>query len=283
MPIAHLADRAVVTVTGPDARAFLHNVVTCNVNTLKEGGARYGALLMPQGKIISDFLIYAPKAQPDTFLLDAPRTVAPDLVKRLTMYRLRSKVEVALEDARAVVAVWGEEVAPAGSEAFEDPRLEDLGLRCVMFASDAQALGGDPDAYAAHRIALGIPQGGADFVYGDAFPHEADMDQLGGVDFKKGCYIGQEVVSRTQHRGIARTRAVEALFTSAPEEGAEIRAGEKTVGRMGSSAAASGRGIALVRLDRVADAKASGLPLVAGGVELALKVPDWASFEMGDA
>ncbi len=277
MPIAHLADRALLTVSGPDARHFLHNVVTCNVNTLAVGGARYGALLMPQGKIISDFLIYAPAATPDTFLLDAPAAVAPDLLKRLTMYRLRSKVEFAMADDLAVVAAWdGAEIE--GAEAFTDPRLEELGTRQVLPKAQAEALEGDADAYAAHRIALGIPQGGADFIYGDAFPHEADMDQLGGVDFKKGCYIGQEVVSRTQHRGIARTRAVAAVFDSAPEAGSEIRAGEKTVGRIGSST--RGQGIALVRLDRAAEAKAGGLTLVAGGVEVTLKRPDWATFNM---
>ncbi len=277
MPIAHLADRALLTVSGPDARHFLHNVVTCNVNTLAAGGARYGALLMPQGKIISDFLIYAPAATPDTFLLDAPAAVAPDLLKRLTMYRLRSKVEFAAADDLAVAAAWdGAQIE--GIEAFPDPRLEALGTRLVLPRAQAEALDGDGEAYAAHRIALGIPQGGADFIYGDAFPHEADMDQLGGVDFKKGCYIGQEVVSRTQHRGIARTRAVEALFESAPEAGSEIRAGEKTVGRIGSSI--RGQGIALVRLDRAAEAKAGGLPLVAGGVEVTLKRPDWATFNM---
>lgn len=277
MPIAHLADRALLTVSGPDARHFLHNVVTCNVNTLPAGGARYGALLMPQGKIVSDFLIYAPVATPDTFLLDAPAAVAPDLLKRLTMYRLRSKVEFAAADDLAVVAAWdGAQIE--GGEAFADPRLEALGTRLVLPKAQAEALTGDGEAYAAHRIALGIPQGGADFIYGDAFPHEADMDQLGGVDFKKGCYIGQEVVSRTQHRGIARTRAVEALFESAPEAGSEIRAGEKTVGRIGSST--RGQGIALVRLDRAAEAKAGGLPLVAGGVEVTLKRPDWATFNM---
>ncbi|OYW35036.1 MAG: hypothetical protein B7Z45_07155 [Azorhizobium sp. 12-66-6] len=134
------------------------------------------------------------------------------------------------------------------------------------------------DAYDAHRIALGIPQGGADFIYGDVFPHEVDMDQLGGVDFKKGCYVGQEVVSRMQHRGTARTRVVLAGFENAPEPGSEIRAGEKTIGRIGS--ATGGTGIALVRLDRAGDARAAGLPLVASGVEISLRRPDWAVFDM---
>ena len=131
--------------------------------------------------------------------------------------------------------------------------------------------------YEAHRIALGVPRGGIDFSYGDAFPHEADMDQLGGVDFAKGCYIGQEVVSRIEHRGIARTRAVPVRFDgAAPQAGVAVKAGERQVGTMGSAAA--GRGVALLRLDRVAEAMAQGEPLSGGGVPIRLVKPDWARF-----
>jgi len=120
-----------------------------------------------------------------------------------------------------------------------------------------------------------VPRGGLDFAYGDAFPHEADMDQLGGVDFAKGCYIGQEVVSRIEHRGIARTRAVALRYDGAtPENGAPITAGERQIGTMGS--AARGRGIALIRLDRVAEAEPSAL--AAGGIPIRLIKPDWARF-----
>ena len=275
-PFARLDDRALVRISGPEARHFLHNVVTCNVESLEPGGARFGALLTPQGKIISDFLIYAPKDAPDTFLLDAPKALVGDLVKRLAMYRLRAKVEITPDEAHAVAARWGAIQLPEDALVFPDPRLEALGERVVLPAADAPA--GDPAGYDAHRIGLGIPKGGADFAYGDAFPHETDMDQLGGVDFKKGCYVGQEVVSRMQHRGTARTRAVIAVFDAAPEEGSEIQAGEKSVGRIGSSA--RGQGIALVRLDRAADALAAGLPLVSAGVEVKLKKPTWAGFQM---
>ncbi|TCT05031.1 YgfZ/GcvT domain-containing protein [Aquabacter spiritensis] len=276
MPIAVLADRAVLRISGPEARHFLHNVVTCDVAALPEGGARFGALLTPQGKIIGDFLLYGAGA--DLFLIDAPRALAADLLKRLTLYRLRSKVDLAPADELAVAAIWGDTPPPDGAPAFADPRLPALGARLVLPRAEAAALDGDADAYEAHRIALGIPKGGADFTYGDAFPHETDMDQLGGVDFRKGCYVGQEVVSRMQHRGTARTRAVMALFDAAPEGGAEILAGEKSVGRIGSSA--GGTGIALVRLDRAADAAAAGVPLVAAGIEVTLKKPDWASFDL---
>jgi folate-binding protein YgfZ len=135
----------------------------------------------------------------------------------------------------------------------------------------------DAAAYEAHRIALGVPQGGPDFSYGNAFPHETDMDQLGGVDFNKGCYIGQEVVSRVEHRATARARVVPIVYDgAAPEIGTPVKAGDKAVGTLGSTA--QGRGLALLRLDRVADAMAQGVPLEAAGVPIRLVKPAWAQF-----
>ncbi|MEP9350995.1 folate-binding protein [Xanthobacter sp. KR7-225] len=275
MPVVHLTDRALIRVHGPDARHFLHNILTCNVAELPAGGSRYGALLFPQGKIIADFLLY--DEGEDSFLLDAPKAQVADLLKRLGFYKLRAQVTCEAADDLAVAAVFGDGPAPEG-RLFPDPRLAALGGRLVLPAAAAAAFSDDAAAYEAHRIALGIPKGGPDFAYGDAFPHEADMDQLGGVDFKKGCYVGQEVVARMQHRGTARTRAVQALLDAAPAPGSEIMAGEKTVGRMGS--AADGKAIALVRLDRAADAKAAGIPLVAGGQPVTLRRPQWATFAM---
>jgi folate-binding protein YgfZ len=139
------------------------------------------------------------------------------------------------------------------------------------------ALAADDDSYEAHRIALTVPRGGHDFIYGDVFPHEIDMDQLAGVDFKKGCYVGQEVVSRMQHRGTARTRIVAVRYDVAgPIAGIPVTAGDKTIGTTGS--AANGRGIALVRLDRLGEAVEAGTPLVAGGVTITPEKPAWATF-----
>jgi tRNA-modifying protein YgfZ len=167
---------------------------------------------------------------------------------------------------------------------YADPRLPALGLRLMLpphRAADAAAdLGATlvaADEYEAHRIALGVPRGGVDFSYGDAFPHETDMDQLGGVDFAKGCYVGQEVVSRMEHRGIARTRAVPIRYDgSPPQAGAAVMAGGRQVGVMGS--AVDGRGLALLRLDRVAEALSHGELLTGGGVLISLVKPDWAHF-----
>jgi folate-binding protein YgfZ len=163
---------------------------------------------------------------------------------------------------------------------FADPRAEELGWR--ILAPDelahrvATVIGAElteSSDYEAHRIAVGAPRGGLDFMYGDAFPHEANMDRLHGVDFDKGCYVGQEVVSRMEHRGTARTRTVRVAIDGAPPEpGASVVAGEKTVGTMGSSAA--GHGLALLRLDRAADAREAGIPLIAGGIPIRLTEPD---------
>ncbi len=163
---------------------------------------------------------------------------------------------------------------------YADPRAEALGYRILaphdLVARVAALIGADlvdAAAYEAQRIACGVPRGGLDFIYGDAFPHETNMDRLNGVDFDKGCYVGQEVVSRMQHRGTARTRTVKILLDGpAPEAGASILAGDKPVGTIGSTA--GGTGLALVRTDRVADALAAGQPLTAGGLSLRLADPE---------
>ena len=133
--------------------------------------------------------------------------------------------------------------------------------------------------YEAHRITLGAPRGGLDFNYSDAFPHEADMDQLNGIDFEKGCYVGQEVVSRVEHRGTARKRVVPVAFEEfAAEAGVVIKAGDTEIGVMGTSVGGTGRGLAMLRLDRVGEAMAAGTPLVSGGMTLRPVKPAWARF-----
>jgi len=144
-------------------------------------------------------------------------------------------------------------------------------------AADLDAELANMSDYEVHRIGLGVPQGGSDFAYGDAFPHESDMDQLRGVDFDKGCFVGQEVVSRIEHRATARTRVVPVGFNGPPPQaGAPVMAGDKSVGIMGSGI--SGRGLATLRLDRVEEALANHTALVAGGIELHLVKPPWAGF-----
>jgi len=293
MNAALLPDRGVVKVAGADARNFLHGLVSADIRGLAAGTARFCALLSPQGKIVADFIVaQAPAADGGGFFLDAPRALTPTLVDKFNLYKLRARVIA--EDLSAVLGVlaaWDTDGArphatTAYGLAYADPRLPALGLRVMLPPHLAAAASADLGAtlveaseYEAHRIALGIPQGGVDFSYGDAFPHEADMDQLGGVDFAKGCYVGQEVVSRMEHRGLARTRAVPVRYDGAvPQAGAAVMAGARQVGRMGS--AARGRGLALLRLDRVAEAFARGETLFVGAVPIHPVKPDWAAFEV---
>jgi folate-binding protein YgfZ len=286
MQAALLPDRGVLKVVGDDARRFLNGLATNDIGKLTAGQARYAALLTPQGKIVGDFIVVeAPAADGGGFFLDVPKALARTLVDKLNFYKLRAKVLVEdLSEVLGVMAVWGGRGESEYGLSYADPRLPALGWRIMLpphLASKAAAdLGAepvDPEAYEAQRIALGVPRGGEDFVYGDTFPHEADMDQLAGVDFGKGCYVGQEVVSRVEHRNSARSRLVPVTYANAaPLSGLPVMAGDKQVGTSGSGA--NGRGLALLRLDRVADALASGTPLTCGGVGLRLMKPDWAKF-----
>lgn len=290
MPSAYLPDRGVVRITGPEAGAFLDRLLTADIAALAPGRATLAALLSPQGKILVDMLVAAvPEEEDGGYLIDCPRGLAADLAAKLVLYRLRAKVTIAdLSDALGVAAVWD---GPAPEEldafAYADPRLEDAGLEGagldglgmrLIAPREALAGLGEADAYHARRIALGVPEGGKDYAYADAFPHEALLDQLGGVSFTKGCYVGQEVVSRMEHRNAARTRVVPLVFPDGvvASDGLEIVAGGRGLGRMGSGA--NGRGLALLRLDRVADAMAAGEPLLAGGLPFRLEKPAFARF-----
>lgn len=286
MPAAHLTDRGVIRVAGADAREFLQGVVTCDMASVGEHQAGYGALLTPQGKIIGDFFIVAlpdgeAKETELGFLLDAPRPLVPELMTRLKLYKLRAKVTLDdLSETSTVIASDDGSALPEDAGfVFADPRLPALGQRAITDAAEISSLAtGDAERYHARRIAIGVPEGGKDFVYGDVFPHEALLDQNGGVSFKKGCYVGQEVVSRMQHRGTARTRIVPVVFTDGvvPESGIEAVSGGKTLGHIGSGS--GGRALAKLRLDRVADALAVGETLTAGGLAFTLEKPDFIRF-----
>ena len=284
MKAALLPDRGVVKVAGDDARTFLNGLLTADVMQVTPATAQFAALLTPQGKIIVDCIVAAAK-EGGGFFLDCPRALAPNLVEKLKFYKLRAKVTIDdLSQSLGVLATWEGTGTPEHGLVYADPRLPALGQRAILpadLAAQATAeLGAqlvDARDYEAHRISLGVPRGGLDFIYGDAFPHEADMDQLNGVDFAKGCYVGQEVVSRIEHRGTARNRIVPvAADGNAPDAGMPVMAGDKQVGTTGSSAGSSG--LAMLRLDRIADAKAAGTPLTAGGVIITPRKPDWAKF-----
>jgi hypothetical protein len=282
MKAAFLPDRGVVKVSGEGARDFLNGLVTTDMTLARPGLGRFGALLTPQGKIVVDFLVTeAPAGHGGGFLLDCPRALAQAFSDKLGFYKLRAKVAVEnLSDSLGVLAAWDGEPAVLPDLAFADPRRAGLGIRILVPEELAQKVAdllgaelGDSAAYDSHRITAGVPRGGLDFIYGDAFPHETNMDRLHGVDFDKGCYVGQEVVSRMQHRGTARTRTVRiALADFSPEPGTSILAGDKVVGNIGSTSGQSG--LALVRIDRVADALAAGTRLTSGGLAISIAEPD---------
>lgn len=258
-----LPARAVIAVQGPDAGHFLQNLLTADVEHLEPGSATYAALLSPQGKILFDMLVVRAE---DGFLIDCAQSMAAGMVQRLSMYKLRAKVEIAL---RPDLSVSVSPVAAAGF--FADPRTPEIGWRGIGPAAGPEAQG-----YDAARIALGLADSEADIGSGEVFPHEANLDQLGGVNFRKGCYVGQEVVSRMEHRGTARSRILPVtLDGEAPPKGTEIRAGEKQVGTLLSS---SGNvALALLRLDRLAEA---GEPLRTGGVTVTVRKPQWARYDV---
>jgi len=291
MKAALLPDRGVVKVAGDDARNFLNGLFTADIGKMTPHTPRFTALLTPQGKIIVDCIVAeAPAEDGGGFFLDCPRALAGDLVGKLNFYKLRAKVMA--EDLSAtlgVLALWDGTGTTEYGLCYPDPRLPALGQRFILpphLVKEAAAdlgtnLGAEvveASAYEAHRIALGVPRGGLDFMYGDAFPHETDMDQLNGVDFAKGCYVGQEVVSRIEHRGSARKRIVQfTTDTFAPDAGVPVMAGSKQIGTTGS--AAGPKGLAMLRLDYLSDAQANGTPIMAGSAVIRPHKPQWARFE----
>ena len=267
MKFAHLTDRSLIEISGDEAEVFLDNILTCKVIGLANNEASFGALLTPQGKILFDFFLIKTSTG---YLFDIASNLSNDFIKRLTFYRLRAKVLIEAKPELNIVASWGS-ATPVSTTRIKDPRLDAMGTRDYS----GQAPTGEEADYTLHRIKNGIPQGGHDFQYGDAYPHEVLMDQFGGVDFKKGCYVGQEVVSRMQHRGTAKKRVV--IITAdgnLPTCGTAITADGKPAGTLGS--VSDNHALAMLRLDRVAKAQT----VLAGETEIKVKLPTWVNFEM---
>jgi folate-binding protein YgfZ len=274
MPTARLDDRAIVSVSGPDAEHFLQNIVTADLDTLKAGEAKPSALLTPQGKILFDFLVS--RNGPDAFRLECRADIADGFIRRLTLYKLRAKVEISKQDESLVAVSWGTDSSPSETDSswLRDIRFPQA--TPVRRSYDSVQRNGDVGAWHAFRISNGIAESGADYALGDAFPHDVLLDQTDGVGFRKGCYVGQEVVSRMQHRGTARRRVLIVSGDGLPAPGTEIVANGRPIGTLGSTAA--GNGLAILRIDRVKDALDAGAPIEAGGVPVSVAIPAWASF-----
>jgi folate-binding protein YgfZ len=275
-----LLDRGVLRVTGADAHKLLQGVITNNLDKVKDGAAIHAGLLTPQGKILFDFFVVA---EGDGFLIEGAKDKLAELAKRLGFYRLRAQVEIAEAPEVGVAAAWGGAPnIPEGAIAFADPRLPEMGMRILLPASvDVASLGcaeAQEADYHAMRIRLGVPEGGRDYAFDDTFPHEALFDQLNGVDFKKGCFVGQEVVARMQHRGTTRKRVVPVEGDAPLKTGVEVEAEALPIGQIGSVDGV--HGLALLRLDRAETAAAQGKPLTAGSVTITPHRPAFAQFDV---
>ena len=278
-----LSDRSVLRVAGADAHKLLQGVITNDLDKAQDGAAIHAGLLSPQGKILFDFFLVA---DGDGYLIDVAKAEAAPLLKRLGFYRLRAEVEMQEEPSMHVAAAWGgEPTLPTGAIAYVDPRLPELGLRVLLPANEPVAGLGCAEAteadYHASRIKLGVPEGGRDYSFGEAFPHDALFDQLNGVDFTKGCFVGQEVVSRMEHRGTARKRVVPVEGDGPLKTGVSVEGGGLPVGPIGSVDGTSG--LALLRLDRIKEAFGRDAPLMAGNVKITVRRPEFAQFEIPEA
>ncbi len=276
---AILESRAVLSVTGPEAASFLQGLISNDIEKAKPGGAIYAALLTPQGKFLFDFFVAPSEAG---YLLDVDRARRADLLKRLQMYKLRAKVEIKDRTAdTSVVAMWSDEAALNASDsarAIPDPRLDRLGARAFVPPSEAANFISALSAklvteadYHRHRIGLGVPDAN-DFVPEQTFLLEGNFEELNGVDFKKGCYVGQELTARMKHRGTARRRMLPI------KAGADLPPPGKTIlddaGRdIGELRYAVGEiGMAEFRLDRLKEAR----QLSVDGVKIELTRPAYS-------
>lgn len=278
--IANLPDRAVIEIKGEETLAFLQDLVTADVAGLKPGQAAHGALLTPQGKILFDFFIVAVAGG---VLIDCAAENAAMLAQKLTMYRLRRALDIDLAAGLAVAAVWGEADVPAldNAHVFADPRNVELGSRVIAPSAVVQSISNQPaEAYQDHRYRLGIGDA-SEIGSGELFPHEACYDQFASVDFSKGCYVGQEVVSRMQHRGTARSRLVPVEGSAdLPAPGAKVTVDDRQVGTLLGSHGSNG--LALIRLDRAAKAAKAGKVLSVDGLPISMHKPAWARWPDAD-
>ncbi|WP_395447501.1 YgfZ/GcvT domain-containing protein [Aminobacter sp. UC22_36] len=278
MPTATLADRAIIDVSGPDAEHFLQNILTLDLDALGRSEAKPGALLAPQGKIMFDFLVS--RSGDNALRLECRADIADDFVRRLMLYRLRGKADISKQDQPDIAVTWQDDSAASQSDStvrdsrFQQPVFRHYGTPPAVSASETD--------WHSFRIDNGVAESGPDYALADAFPHDVLLDQMGGIGFKKGCFIGQEVVSRMQHRGTARRRVLLVSAASGlPAPGTELRADGKVIGTLGSVDGSNG--LAIARIDRVKAALDAGSAITADNVTVALAIPAWASFTYPEA
>lgn len=279
-----LSDRTLIAIDGTDAAHFLQTIITTDIDPIKAGDMYAGALLSPQGKVLFDFLIGRDEKH---FLLDIAQELANSFIKKLSLYKLRSDVKIEKTNHN-VISVFIEENGQNPDRIskkddniliFKDKRFKNPAnaWRIYQFSNHLQPFVNHKQKWDDLRIEYGIAESGSDFASADVFPHDINYDQTGGLSFTKGCYIGQEVISRMQHRGTARRRVVVATGASPlPAAGTEIIADGKVLGTLGT--VAGKHAIALVRIDRVANALQAGRTISANDVALTLTIPRNAHF-----
>jgi hypothetical protein len=290
-----LGDRAVLEIAGADRRDFLQGLVSNDIAKVRPDRAVYAALLTAQGKYLHDFFI---AAIGDVFLLDGEAARLADLKRRLDLYKLRAKVTLAEAGDRYVAAAAfgddafdalhlpaepGAAAAFAGGVAYVDPRLAALGARLLLprgaGLAPLQAAGfraADAASYDRARLALGVPDGSRDLVAEKSILLESGFDELNGVDWQKGCYVGQELTARTKYRGLVRKRLLPVTIDGPlPAPGTPVLLGTEDAGEMRS--ASDGMGLALLRLEAL-DAASAANPLTAGPARLTAHKPAWAKF-----
>jgi folate-binding protein YgfZ len=267
---AELTRRALISVSGAEWRSFLQGLITQDVESLRPGQARFAALLTPQGRLLWDLFVVG---REDGCWLDVAREHRDAIMQRLTMYRLRAKVQIASDEAQ-VSALFRVPAQPTSGFAI-DPRLPELGMRGYGATAPVGAQIADAGAYDAHRLALGVPDA-ADWGSDKTYPIEADFDLLGGIDFKKGCFVGQETTSRMKRRGQVKTRMAPIVFDGPPPPvGAEVLNGTLRAGEVRSGV--EGRAIALLRLDRI------GGELTVDGRPVRVERPAWLAEALAES
>lgn len=287
-----LTDRGLIAVTGPDAERFLQDLITNDVSRASGGAAIYAALLTPQGKYLFDFFVIGTD---DGFLLDCEGSRTDALLKRLKMYKLRANLDLTPRGDDVVAVVFGDGAVTAfglepragagapfgGGKAYVDPRLSDAGVRMVLPREGAaEALtgaGATPaaaNAYERLRLGLGLPDGSRDLIVDKTVLLEANFEELNGLDFQKGCYVGQEVTARTKYRGLVKRRLFPVEIDGpTPEPGTAIMQDGKDAGTLQS--ACDGLGLALLRLDRLEEQSPEAAALSAGETRIRPLRPDW--------
>ncbi|MBB3066905.1 CAF17-like 4Fe-4S cluster assembly/insertion protein YgfZ [Limibacillus halophilus] len=288
----HLENRAALKIEGEDRKNLLQGLISNDALTLGRDRAVWAALLTPQGKFLHEFCLVE---QGETLFLEGEAERLPDLTRRLTLYKLRSKVTLTPAPELAVVALFGADanekaalpkIAGAAKPvfdgiAFADPRLPDLGLRALLprnsFAATLESAGFEPEqpgAYERLRIGLGIPDGSRDLEIEKTTLMEAGFDELGGIDWKKGCFIGQELTARMRYRGLVKRRLVPVVFKGPPPQpGSEITQGDKVVGELRSQDNLGA--IALLRLEALDETPHPSTPLQSGSTTIIPSVPSW--------